>query len=182
MNKLEKERLYKSDLARYLKNDFAEYKKVADMVNYIYKSICQQEGSSKPTNIAKWNEVKDIKNNLQHKIERKLPRPDLFNSIYRYYGILLRDGTINKPITDEEVLKLVNGAKPNDVGKLKPIGTRFIHIDRPGKTYIIKDIKSNGYLTYGREDSDVLIDYPISLFQNNLKNGKIMYKGENNEI
>ena len=175
MTKAEKERLFKCDLARYLKDDFAEYRKVADRVNYIYTQICYREGTSRPEDISAWEAVKDEKNVLQHKIERKLPQPDMFNSIYRFYGILLKEGTLNQPITDETVLQLVTGAKPHNVGRLRPIGTEFTHIEREGITYIIRDIKTDGNLSYSIKGSSRVVDYPISLFQNNLKNGKIKY-------
>ena len=112
---------------------------------------------------------------MQYAIQHKLPQPGMFSSVNVAYTKLLKAGTLNKPITDENVLKLVNGNKPNNIGSIKPVGSKFLVNEFPARIFTIIKIE-NGFVTY-QSDTTGEIKPPMHAgkFQNCLKDNIISY-------
>lgn len=171
MTKAENERWYKQDLARYLKKEFAAYKIAADRANLAYKAECYRQGTSRPEGTPEWDQEKILKNDLQHKIERKLPNTDLFAGVYIYYGKLVEAGRIDDDITHPEVLALMD--KGIHIGRLHPVGSYFREVKRPERVYQITRIDE----TIGFQRLSDKHNYSMNIgdFQNKIKNGVIEY-------
>lgn len=169
--------LYKDDLARYLKNDFAKYKPIADKTNQLYRNRCWKEGRNKPLNISEYKSIINDRDKLCWSIQRKLPKPDDFDCVYRAYNSLLKSNKINLPITHQDVINFINnGIK---IGSIRSVGTRFKTQKRPEDTYEIIGFNTdaNGHNTLKFKNVDTLQEHTIacSLFQNHVKDGKVTY-------
>ena len=171
MTKKENEYWYKQDLARYLKDEFAVYKIAADRANLAYKRECYRQGTSRPDSTPEWDQEKILKNDLQCKIERKLPNTSLFGSVYTWYGKLIEDGTINEPITHPDVLKLMSSGI--HIGRIHPVGSMFRETARPERVYQITGLTD--YVEFVRLADKRQFYMSTGNFQNKVKDGIIEY-------
>lgn len=171
MTKKELEYWYKSDLARLFKNDFAEYKAVADVANMSYKRACLQQGTPRPTYTPEWNRDVLLKNKYQHEIERKLPKTVLFDSIYKWWKKLVENGTINDPITNTEVLKIAQEGV--HIGRIHEVGSLFRSVAHPERIFQINGISNR--VSFLRLSDNRQFSMSNGEFQNNVKDGVIEY-------
>lgn len=181
MNKLEKRKLMICDLARLNHESLKEYRKFKVVSNAAYKLTQQKAEWENYDPTHDWDVYYShvIEANIyQHAVERNLPSPDLFNSVYRMFNKMTEE-ELNQSITSEEVLEFI-GHKTK-IGRIRPSGTIFYETKNPKREYQIIKIK-DGVVWFNSLYNNKNYAIGAGKFQNKIKNEVIKYKFPSPEV